>query len=308
MLFKKKSSEPLGPRTRISPASPPKGTVFSYYANRSVRTGSAARSIEEQQQEIAAQRAQKLSWLRRLPTIALLLVLLVLVASMLQLSSNAKVVTVNSGQGGIFLRDRKIYEAAAHQAFASLLNANKLTVDASGISSRLRQEFPELRVVSVSLPIVGNRPVVYIQAAAPKFILSSRSGTYVLDSDGRAVITDNQVPQTARLGVPVVTDESGLQIAVGHIALPRDTVSFITEVVGQLKAKGLSVTSLTLPAGTNELYVRLNGVGYYVKFNLHSDAREEAGTFLAVKDSLAAMHKTPGEYVDVRVKSKAYYK
>jgi hypothetical protein len=52
----------------------------------------------------------------------------------------------------------------------------------------------------------------------------------------------------------------------------------------------------------------MNGVGYFVKFNLHGNAREEAGAFLAVKEYLESSHKTPGEYVDVRVENRAYYK
>jgi hypothetical protein len=54
--------------------------------------------------------------------------------------------------------------------------------------------------------------------------------------------------------------------------------------------------------------MHINGAGYFVKFNLHGDAREEAGSYLAVKDYLASNQKTPGEYVDVRVENRAYYK
>jgi hypothetical protein len=245
-------------------------------------------------------------WLKRLPTLVGLLIILVLTAAMLQLSSNAKVKVVGDNQ--VFLRDIKVYEEAAHKAFTPLLNSNKLTVNASKISIDLQKQFPELKVVSVTLPVVGSQPVVYIQPAQPKLILVAKGGMYLLDSDGRAMITANQVTDLGRLKIPVVNDQSGLSIDLGKVALPKDTVSFITEVTGQMKAKGIAVTSLDLPAGTNELHMKMNGVGYFVKFNLHGNPREEAGAFLAVKEYLESSHKTPGEYVDVRVENRAYYK
>jgi hypothetical protein len=149
---------------------------------------------------------------------------------------------------------------------------------------------------------------VYIQPAVPKLILVGKGGMYLLDANGRAMITGNQVSDLDSLHIPVVNDQSGLTIQLGKITLPQDTVSFIVQVAGQMKAKGITISSLELPAGSSELRMHINGAGYFVKFNLHGDAREEAGSYLAVKDYLASNQKTPGEYVDVRVENRAYYK
>jgi hypothetical protein len=306
MAFKKQQSAAPAPRARTS-RSATSGPVFSYYANRSVRAGSTARSTEE---PTSTKRPTYFlrRWSRRLPSLGAILVILVISILCLQLNASPKVVTVGPSEGQVFLRDRNVYTAAAKAAFNPLFNRNKLTVNANKISADLERQFPELKVVSVTLPFIGTQPTVYIQPATPKLLLTNQTGSYLLDSDGRALISGSQVPSLNSLHVPVITDQSNLQVQIGQIALPSSAVSFISQVVGQLNAKGLSISQLVLPQETTELQVHLNGLGYYIRFNLHGDAREEAGTYLAVKQYLDTNHKTPGSYVDVRVENKAYYK
>jgi hypothetical protein len=309
MFSKKKSSTPA-PRERVRQVQggASRGPVFSYHANRNVRMGSANRSASDQPQPDTPDRTKhRIEWRKQLSTIGALAAILLITILSLHLSNNAKVEIVG-GDDQVFMRDRKTYEDAAQAAFRPVLNGNKLTVNTNQIAANLQKQFPELSAVSVTLPVFGNQPIVYIQPVAPKLILVGKGGMYLLDSEGRALITGNQVPDLDALHVPVVNDQSGLPIALGKIILPKDTVSFIAEVSGQLQAKGLKFTSLTLPAGSTELQARMDGVGYYVKFNLHGNAREEAGAYLAVKAKLESTKKTPAEYVDVRVENKAYYK
>ena len=66
---------------------------------------------------------------------------------------------------------------------------------------------------------------------------------------------------------------------------------------------------MVLPVGTSELDVKLTNQPYTVKFNLESGtARQQAGTFLATQAKLQSQNVTPGQYVDVRVGGRAYYK
>jgi hypothetical protein len=305
MFFKKRTPTNAG-RTRVTQPLQ-RGPVFSYANSRSVRPGASSRSISERQQE-TLRRGPRFPWLKRAPATVSLLLLAVVAFAILQLSDNAKVVTAGTTKRQVFLRDHKVYEDAAQRLFSPLLNSNKLTVNAGGVAADLKKQFPELIAVSVSLPVLGDRPVVYIQPAKPKVILVAQSGMFVLDSNGRALISGNQVPRLDELGIPVVNDQSGLPITVGRAALPKGTVDFIEEVVGQLQASKITITSLAFPAGTNELHARIEGAGYYIKFNLHGQAREEVGAFIAVKKHLEVLKKSPAEYVDVRVENKAYYK
>lgn len=305
MIFKKRSTEAVG-RSRAS-QSTPKGPVFSYYANRSVRAGSIARNTEEPPVDISRPR-RLFHWTKRLPVIGSLLIIVLIAVWSLQLGNNPKVMVVGPSGSQVFLRDRKAYQEAARAAFMSLLNSNKLTVNAQDVVSELRRQFPELKAVSISLPVIGSQPVVYIQPATPKLLLVGKGGMYVLDGGGRALISGNQVPDLDALHIPIVNDQSGITIRLGRVALPSSTVAFISEVTGQLQAKGITISSLTLPAGVPELQVRIGGAGYFIRYNLHGNPREEAGAYLAAKQYLESTHATANEYVDVRVDNKVYYK
>jgi hypothetical protein len=297
----------LAPRSTVR-----SNTVFSYHANRAVRAGESQyrdAEREERQAEAARLGRKHQSWLKRTSNVAVLLAILMVAAFCLQLNSKAKVVPVGTNESQkLFLRDKQVYSEAAQKAFTPWANSNKLTVNAQKVANDLKRQFPELQEVSVSLPVIGNRPVVYIQPAVPQLMLMAQNGVFILDGNGRALISGNQVPQLSRLQIPSVSDQSGLSIQSGQIALPRAIVYFITEVTGQLKAKKVPIVSLTLPPGTNELHVKLDGTGYFVKFNLHGHARAEVGTFLATKQYLEQQHKVPREYIDVRVENKAFYK
>ncbi len=143
----------------------------------------------------------------------------------------------------------------------------------------------------------------------PTLILQTIAGNaYVIDDRGRALLPASQVPQISKLSLPTVTDQSGLSIALGKVALPSSSVTYITEVVGQLRAQQLAIAALTLPAASSELDVRVSGAPYTIRFNLQGNARAEAGTYLAAIAQLNREHKVPSTYIDVRVDERAYYK
>ncbi len=283
--------------------------VYSYRSSRSQRQETLGR-ITPEQAEAASQWKERLSWVRSMPRIIALLVVLLVLISILRLDTRATVAPMDDAKGQVFLRSLRTYEDAVQHILAgSLLNRNKITVNTAQISDEIKRQFPELKTVSVSLPLSGSRPIVYIQPAVPALVLSATNGAiYVIDTDGKALITSNQVPDQDALRLPVVIDESGIVIAAGKVALPSSSVAFIREVVGQLEAKRVSVQSLSLPSGASELRVRVSGKAYYIAFNLHGDAREEAGVYLAVRRELDLKHVTPAVYIDVRVPNKAYYK
>jgi hypothetical protein len=306
MFAKKRPTIPERTRRPVQQVQRP-SAVFSYHASRNPRLNGAGRDIEEPDRP--KRTGPKFPILKQVPQFALLLVIFVLVIMSLRLTSDAKVTTVEGATGQVFLRDQSIYARAVKKDLSSPINGNKLTIDTAKISNDLKSQFPELAAVTISLPFIGNQPVVYIQPATPKLILATTNNSlYVLDSNGRALISGKQVPDLTKLAIPVVSDESSIALEVGHVALPGATVKFIDEAVFQLKAKNIAIESLTLPAGTNELHIKPKGVGYIVKYNLYGNAREEAGTHIAMQQRLASQHKTPKEYIDVRVDNRVYYK
>lgn len=317
MFFKKK---PPAKTDRIrQPTAPSNGraAVFSYHASRSAPSNNAVRPATGRklwQLDAAtaspSKKSSLKSKLRRLPALILGVGAFILVMNSLILSSDPEVVAFADAQNRqIFLRDQSAYQQAAHHILAdSVFNTNKITIDTAEIERKLREQFPELEHVSVRLPVFGYQPAIYIQPSRPALLFKAADGLYVLDTTGRALMNANTSTRLDKLELPVVEDQSGLSVPLGQIVLPSDNVAFITEVVGQLKAKNIQAVSLVLPKGTSELLVGVKDVPYVVKFNLRGDARVEAGAYLAVRKHLERENKVPSTYIDVRVDNRAYYR
>jgi hypothetical protein len=226
------------------------------------------------------------------------------------LSTDAKVVPLSVDSGQTLLRPQTAYEtAASRQLSSSIWNRNKITVDTSNLSRQLLNQFPELSSVSVTIPLLAHRPLVYVEAAQPALILKTDNSSFIISNSGKALISAINPASLNQPRLPLLTDQSGLSIQTNHQALPATDISFIQTVIAQLAAKQFTVSDMTLPPAASELDVRLVGQPYLVKFSLESsDPREQAGTFLATITQLHHQNITPGQYIDVRVSGRAYYK
>ncbi len=288
--------------------------VFSYHARTGRSEPNAKRSkllwVSAPEKPVSPRKPARSRGKRALLFVGVIL-LVALVLNGLFLSRDPLVMPLaDSGGRQALLRSQDTYQQAAQAILgSSLANTNKLTVDTGRVAEEMKRQFPELEQVSVTLPLFGRQPVVYVQPAKPVLLFrASNGGIFVLDKNGRAVMEATLVKRLDKLGLAVIEDHSGLPVTAGSTALPSDNIAFITEVVGQLKAKNLKISSLALPSGTSQLDVRIEGARYYVKFNLRGDARAEAGAFLAVKKHLERSRKTPNSYIDVRVENRAYYR
>jgi hypothetical protein len=310
----KKNEDQFGRRRPDGKSMPTAGPnrTFSYYASRStndLNVGRSATALDARIQDGKHGRMRAI--LRNTPIVIASVVIVACVLDQLVLSSSPKIVTISSTSGSVFLRGNAEYQTAAAALFKdSLANRNKLTVDVNGIRAAMRREFPELSDVSVTLPIIGHRPVVYIQPSEPALALTTVNGdTYLLNSSGEALIHVQSQAILSNLHVATVTDQSGLQVSVGRTVIPSTTVQFIQTVMSQLAAQHLQVGKVVLPSSGSELDVYPDGGQYFGKFNLQqADALQQVGTFIAVVKQLSSQGKTPGQYVDVRLDGRAYYK
>lgn len=297
------------PETPRRPAQQPgrNQAMYSYYAS---RTRAETPLGREPLPPAVAARQWRTHWLRNLPAIAAIAVIGVSVLYCLSLQTTPKIIQIKSEGSGGLVRDSAIYQEAAQRVLRrSFMNRSKLSVDTAGLSQALKTEFPELSDVNVTIPLISRRPLISLSLAEPALVISGQSGgAYVLDENGKVILPVSEIEHFGSLDIPVVSDLSGLKIELGKNVLTRSDVAFIREVYGQLRVKGLNIEVLSLPAVASELHVRLSGAGYFVKFNLAEEAREQAGTFIAVKERLDAEEKVPAEYVDVRVDEKAYYR
>lgn len=281
-------------------------SVFSYYnSSRTERSGdkSTPRDLPKN-----PRRSKRL--MRKTAGVILFASGAAIVVMLLIVTPQPHIKVLGDKNSQFFLQDNEVYRLAAKQIIASTtFNRNKLTFDASEINGQMRQAFPELSAVNVSLPVIGWEPTVYVQAFSPSVVLiDGNSGDFVLDPEGRAFAPGSLRGNLDKLKIPIVRDQSGLQIEERQIALPSDQVAFITEVYRQLQAKNVEVTGITLPAGHGELEVQVRDKPYLVRFNLYGDAREGAGRYLATVSYLESRGQTPGDYIDVRVDGRVFYK
>jgi hypothetical protein len=310
-MFFKKQKPAEQPRERQRPAiqTPQMTSVFSYHASRASTADPRGRHpLEQQEKPLARKRPRRLPKLKTIGTVLAIFAVFFLV---MNVDTNPKVVVLGD-DNSIFLQGTAQYKQTAQQLLArSVLNANKLTINAAPIVQGLEAQYPEVHTATVALSVFGRQPTVYIQPAEPQLILATQhNGQFVLDSSGRALVTvTKKTPlPTGAHALPIVTDESGLEVKAGDTALPKQSVMFITEVAGQFKAKQLTMSAWRLPAQASELDASVSGTPYYVRFNLQGDAREQAGTYLATKNYLDSKNIKPAQYVDVRVSGRSYYK
>lgn len=283
--------------------------VFSYYSNRSSnsvpRTGG---SRGEAADAVAAKRRSKRRWLVYLPSFISLAVVLSAFAYLTTLSTDPRI-EIKTGTTLVAVQKESVYELAANRLMKkSLLSQSKLTADTDAMAEEFKTEFPELGEVVVIMPLIGRRAVFEIRPAQPALILAGTGGSYIIDAAGRPVLKASQLASSVRDKLPVVTDDSGTEVNLGKQLLPAELVVFINDINSQFKAASITVDSYTLPFFANEVHVRLKGQGYTIKFNTENDARQQAGTYFALAEKLAADGIVPAEYIDVRIDERAYYK
>ena len=105
-----------------------------------------------------------------------------------------------------------------------------------------------------------------------------------------------------------VVDESGIQISGGETVASNRFLGFIGRVVGLAKSSGYTVTDVILPRGmTREVDIKLEGVGYPIRFSVDRPAGEQIEDMDRALTWLTANSQNP-EYLDVRVSRRSYYR
>ncbi len=282
-------------------------TPYLYRAKRAELNDNTGRQVQRKLARPKLKLRQSF-WFQRFGLVILLGVALISLVSVLSLSATAKVVPLASSSQ-VYLHSQAEYQAAASKLLASSIwNRNKITIDTAHVSQQLTAQFPELSAVSITLPLLAHRPLVYLQPAQPALVLVSATGSFVIDTTGKALLRSETTASFGHLGLTVVTDQSGLHAAIGQPALTANDVDFILTTVTELAARHIAPSTMVLPPSSSELDVYIAGQPYFVKFNLHADdARQQAGTYLATLAKLQSSNITPSQYIDVRVDGRAYY-
>lgn len=198
------------------------------------------------------------------------------------------------------------YETAVSSALKAVRNRTKLTLDRNGISAVLKKQFPELNSIRIEVPVISQIPTVRLNVAAPTFNFTSGGNLFVVGSNGVVATKSAQLAGSSKL--PTLIDQSGFEVSPGKQVLSSQGVAFINSLIAQIKRAKVVVSSLTLPASPAELDLQAAGSAYFVKFDLDNDAVLQAGQYLAAKHKFDEEGGGPGQYLDVRVAGKIYYK
>ena len=292
-LFKKK----LDIRQRIRPQRKSEKKVFSYYQNRA----------DELDTPKSQRNDSSSSFLHKLPGYIAALVIFCSFAYSLTLTTNPKVIIVNDQEQAVqaFLRSHETYEEIAQAALKSPLSRTKLTINTTKIAEDLKPLIPEATDVSITLPLVGRNPVVYIRIAEPALVLDNETGrSYVVDEQGRAVTEGANLQENLEL--IKVTDKTGVHVNIGEFVLPADHIEFIKQIEYQLNNAKVSIQMLVLPQRPNEVHVYIKKSKYYAKYNILEDVKEQVGRHLALEKYIRSKNITPKQYIDVRVPDRAY--
>lgn len=307
---RKKTSESERRRPLAASSSPKQSAGFSYY-----RQGQGKDSDEagrSRRQPLRRSKTELLQFMaQRFGAIAIVVAVLALFVSSVQVSMKPRLNIVND-TAVYRLHPDSVYEASIEQLLrSSWLNTNKITIDTDRIINQLKTDYPEIADASIALPVLGQRPLVYLQLTRPSLLLVNADGSAsVLDEKGRVLAPSAQVDNLDSFKLPAVSDQSGLRTKVGNVALTTSAVSFMRTVSYQLHAAHLGYSRLVLPPTSQELDVFISGQPYFIKFNMHDDrsVRQQAGTAIATIRYLGRQGKLPASYVDARLPGRVYYK
>ena len=300
MRFARKSKRSSLNRSQASNEMP-RSAIFSYYSNRTETKKSPA----VRQKSPAG---SKWSFIKHLPIYIASGAIILCIGYVSTLSSNPRVLIINSSKLPA-IRSQNEYASAARDLLDdSLVNKTKVTINTKKIETGLKNRFPELSVAIVTVPIMGRRPVVKLEIAPAVVVVRLSGEDYLLSSEGRAILRPDKASLETQKTLPLVVDQSDLQIQAGEGVLTSSEVSFVTQLIAQFRAKNLTISTLTLPPLPSELHAKIKDQSYFIKFDLLGGARTQAGSFIAVKKRLDSQNKNPTQYIDVRVEGKAYYK
>jgi hypothetical protein len=300
MLWRKNKNEPAGRRPATDYQARQK--VFSYHASRSAPEARVGRNKPRD-----VQLKPWSHYAKQLPIFISIAVMVLAATYSLFLTTSPRIMLLNESQSTLAHDPGEYQRHASELLKSSAMSRMKLTIDTNAIESKLKQRFPEIMTADVNLPLLGNRPVIQIETVKPAFVLTAANSNYYVTHEGYVTKTADAY-QTRPSGVPTLADQSGLAIKPGDRIMTDTNTAFINEVLMQLAAKDVAVSSLALVPTPYDLWIYIKDTPYYVKFNMQGEARQQAGTYLAVRKHLAGKSKAPGSYIDVRAEDRAYYK
>jgi cell division septal protein FtsQ len=180
----------------------------------------------------------------------------------------------------------------------SPMQNNLLTLNTGKLTTSLIAIDPQLKAVEVHRHWPSTIEVIVTQKQ-PALAWSTGNQSYLLDRDGTVI---GSLPSGSTL--PTVVDGSNLPVQRGQQVVTANFVTFCNNLLTNLPAAGITVRGLRVQDTTFDLYVQTNK-GYQLIFDTTRPAADEVADLKTVEKTLAG--KVPSQYIDLRIKGKAYY-
>ncbi len=203
--------------------------------------------------------------------------------------------------GNQFVSSERISTAVNDQLNRHWWWRNSLLLDPGSLSTNLLASQPGLQSAKVTRTWPHGLSVK-VSERRPSLGWQTGGQSYLVDKDGSII-----GPLQSAAGLPVVTDSSNLPVKTGDKVVAPRFISFVQQIAAGLPKQGFKVTALRIPETSSELYVSTNR-NLMIKFDTTREASDELLSLQQVMKQLSGAHKTPAEYIDLRVEGKAYYK
>jgi hypothetical protein len=292
-------------KRKVKESTKGRSPTFSYREarnrqDRSTRINSEIRISSSQKRRFSAGLANTITWLT-------LIGVVLMIGWLLSLDTSPEVSIVNDNAA--IKRDVSVYQQGISDLWSvDILNRNKVTLRSGSLISEIKLSYPEVRTVTIETRLLGNKASVLLELEKPKLILVTPEGGFYISESGKAMAKLGQIQGISTDGVPTILDESGLVPSVGYLALGGSEINRVIDIVSLCEAAGLTLNSVKLPNEPNQLIIVVQGTKYSVKFSLDQSAEQGVGALLALRDKFEKEGIKPGEYVDLRVPDKAFYK
>lgn len=282
----------------------------SAYAFRRGRTltGSASsevRSLSESQADLKSPRVQAhlLAKQRRRLSIVLILVLIA-VGGLYVLTSQFTAHAVVRASPDPSLQLEPIYaETIESYLTEHPLERWRIFTNTGRLGAYLQASAPEVKSVDVEGSAGFGKSLFAVTFREP--IASWNVGSRQLYVDGNGVPFSRNYFHAPSL---LITDQSGITAAPGQSIASNRFMGFVGQIIGLAKQRGYKVTGITIPPGmTRQVEIRLDGVGYPIKFSSDRPAGEGVEDMVRAVQWMSSKQLTP-EYVDVRVRGRAFYR
>jgi len=153
---------------------------------------------------------------------------------------------------------------------------------------------PGASVGEASMVIVARRPIAH---------WSISGGDQYVDGDG-VVFSRNYFDDPALQ----IVDNSGLQTDSNRLVASNRFLGFVGRVISKSQAQNLDIAKVTIPAlTTRQVSVSIGGQETEYKLSVDRSAGEQVEDMARITKYLAAQGLKP-EYVDVRIRGKAFYR